>query len=87
MTVGTCRHCGYAPVAQGASNCPKCGGIDPCALTGTTRIVKLTIGLSLLAVGIAVLVFATEWGFISWVSFLVAAALLLDVLRNRGRWG
>lgn len=29
MRTGSCRHCGYAPVAKNAPFCPECGGAHP----------------------------------------------------------
>ena len=99
MAVGSCRHCGYSPIAPDASFCPKCGSIDPYALTGTARVWKLAVGLvlmlggALLILGEVVLSLRHVLfggtacvGFLGAIVMLCGVGLLIDIARNRGRW-
>jgi len=48
MKTGSCRHCGYTPVATNAPVCPNCGGLHPTGYQWWPLFVVLGVALALL---------------------------------------
>jgi hypothetical protein len=97
MATGTCKHCGYSPVARSAPFCPKCLGPEPFPATRRTLILKLVVGLLLILAAAIFFVVAANTTWVDGPIFgfgvlgaggavIFGLGMLIDVIRKRELW-